>query len=61
MSNTTERRWATTREVADHLGVHPNTILRWGAEGRIRRHRIGPRTVRYDLNEIDAALTRKAV
>lgn len=50
-------RWATKEEAAKHIGVHPRTITRWAAEGRLRAHRAGPRLIRFDLNEIDAALT----
>ncbi|MHC9292024.1 excisionase family DNA-binding protein [Mycobacterium sp. LTG2003] len=54
-------RWATKTEAAQHLGVHPNTIARWADEGRIRRHRFGPRLIRFDLNEIDAMGNATAV
>ena len=54
--NVSERNWATREQAADHLGVHPNTIDKWRNDGLIAAYRIGPRLVRYDINEIDAAL-----
>jgi excisionase family DNA binding protein len=51
-----ERNWATREQAADHLGVHPNTIDRWRTDGLITAYRAGPRLLRYDINEIDAAL-----
>ena len=33
----------TTREVADQLNVHTNTVRRWSNHGIIRAYRIGPR------------------
>lgn len=53
----TERRWATEQEAAEHARVSGNTLRRWRAKGRITGYKVG-RTVRYDLAEIDAALTR---
>jgi len=52
-----ERRWATREQAAQHIGVHPNTIDRWRAEGRITGYRAGERLVRFDLNEIDAMVS----
>jgi len=56
----TERNWATREQAADHLGVHPNTIDRWRTDGLITGYKVGPRLVRYDLNEIDAVLAAAA-
>jgi len=50
------RRWATTQEAADHLGVTTRTIRAMLADGRLRGYRSGTRLVRVDLNEVDAAL-----
>ncbi|WP_454232050.1 helix-turn-helix transcriptional regulator [Mycolicibacterium fortuitum] len=55
--STTQPRWATKEQAAEHLGVSAKTIIRWADEGRIRRHRFGPRLIRFDLNEIDAMST----
>jgi len=47
-------RWATREQVAEHVDVHPNTVDRWRAEGRITAYRFGERSIRFDLNEVDA-------
>ncbi|HEX6291524.1 MAG TPA: GAF domain-containing protein [Herpetosiphonaceae bacterium] len=36
----------TIRQAASVLGVHPETLRRWDAQGKLRSHRIGPRGVR---------------
>ncbi len=43
-------------EIADEYGVHPRTVRRWLAEGRISGHRIGPRVIRLDPDEVAAQL-----
>lgn len=53
-------RWATKEQAAQHIGVHPRTIMRWAAQGRLPIHRLGDRLVRFDLNEVDAMLTAAA-
>lgn len=52
----TQRRWATEGEASEHARVSGNTLRRWRAQRRITGYKVG-RTVRYDLNEIDAMLT----
>lgn len=49
------RRWVKPRDAADHLGVTIRTLQAMRADGRITAHRLGSRTVRYDLAELDAA------
>ena len=51
-----ERNWVTQAYVANHLGVTTRTVRDMTADGRITGYRIGERFVRYDLNEIDAAM-----
>lgn len=51
------RRWASINGTADYLVVTPRTIRRYVAESRLTAYRIG-RTVRIDLNEVDAMLER---
>ncbi|WP_448222859.1 excisionase family DNA-binding protein [Gordonia iterans] len=43
---------ATIHEVAADFGVHPKTVRRWLADGRIHGHRIGPRLIRFNLDEV---------
>lgn len=33
----------TTREVADLLRIHPNTVRKWYNKGFLRGYRVGPR------------------
>ena len=51
------RRWASVNDTAEHLGVCDRTIRLMIADGRLRAYRNGPRLVRLDLNEVDAAMT----
>jgi len=53
----TEPRWATLKEAALHSGVSARTLRRWIADGRLAAHRIGPRKVQVDLNDLDALRT----
>ena len=48
----------TFPEVAQELGVHPTTVLRWAQAGRIPSYRFGPRSrriYRRDLETFKAA------
>lgn len=48
------RRPLTLAEAAVRVGVHPRTIRRWVAAGRLTGYRYGPRLVRVDAAELDA-------
>jgi excisionase family DNA binding protein len=50
------RRLVSLNKAADYLDTSPRTIRRAIAEGRLTGYRFGPRTLRVDLNEIDAVL-----
>lgn len=50
------RRLVSLAEAADYAGVAPRTIRRYIAAGRVTGHRLGPRLIRVDLNELDALL-----
>lgn len=50
------RRWAKLAEAAEYLGVTEQTIYQMIRDGRLTGYRNGPRLVRVDLNEIDAAM-----
>jgi excisionase family DNA binding protein len=54
---TIRRRYVKIREAADYLGVTERTIRQMISDGRLTGYRSGPRLVRLDLNEIDAAMT----
>jgi DNA-binding transcriptional MerR regulator len=46
----------TTRIVADHFGVHPETVRIWVRKGIVPYFRPTARTIRFDLNEVERAL-----
>jgi excisionase family DNA binding protein len=49
-------RWATTKETAEYLGVTTRTLALMVADGRLRKYYLGSRIIRFDLNQVDAAL-----
>ena len=53
-------RLLTTAEVADRLGVSPETILRWVDHRGLPAIRLTSRALRYDADELDAWLAEKA-
>jgi excisionase family DNA binding protein len=53
-------RLLTTREVADRLGVIPETILRWVDHRGLPVIRLTSRALRYDEAELDAWLAERA-
>lgn len=50
------RRWATIGETADYMHLSTRSIREMIKDGRLRGYEAGPRVVRLDLNEVDAAL-----
>ena len=50
------RRWASIDEAAAYLRIHPRTVRKMAAQGRLTLYRNGGRLVRVDLNEMDAAM-----
>lgn len=55
-TQTRRRRYVTLAEAADYLSVTDRTIRQMIADGRLTGYRSGPRLVRVDLNEVDAAM-----
>ena len=51
-------RLASINETANYVGVNPKTIRRRIADGTLTGHRVGPRLIRIDLDEVDAQLLR---
>jgi excisionase family DNA binding protein len=51
----TRRHWVKAPGVAEHLDVTVRTVFQMVKDGRITAYRNGARTVRFDLNEVDAA------
>jgi len=51
------KRFYTTRELADLLGVVPSTVHRWVHEGRLPPPlRPGPKTLRWPAEVVHAAI-----
>jgi excisionase family DNA binding protein len=55
----TKTRLVPTEDVADRYGVANKTVVRWGREGRFPLYRVGPRYLRVDPDEVDAAMVRR--
>jgi excisionase family DNA binding protein len=51
-----ERRYASIKEAAACARCSPLTIRRRISDGTLTGYRFGPRILRVDLNELDAAL-----
>lgn len=52
----TRRRLASLNDAAEYAGVSTKTIRRRISDGTIRGYKFGPRSIRVDLRELDAAL-----
>ena len=50
-------RLLLTRELAERLGVEPETVRRWTREGLIPACRIGVKTLRFDLEQVLATIS----
>lgn len=46
----------TEREFAFRLGVHSKTVARWRRQGRLRASYVGPRSIRYSIEELERFL-----
>jgi excisionase family DNA binding protein len=56
MRTQTTPRWASIDDAADYLEVNPRTVRRMISAGDIPGHRLGPRLIRVDLNEVDKSM-----
>ena len=52
-----QKRLASIAVAAEHADVHPRTIRRYIASGRLQGYRVGPRLLKVDLADVDALLT----
>jgi excisionase family DNA binding protein len=43
-------------DVAKMVGVHERTIYRYLSEGRLKGHRVGPKLIRFNADEVERAL-----
>ena len=50
------RRWASLHTGAEYSELSVKTLRRRVADGTLTAYRVGPRTLRIDLDELDAAL-----
>lgn len=53
---TPRKQLVTLEAAAEYLGVHPLTVRRRIAAGALKAYRLGPRTIRVDLADVDALL-----
>ena len=44
-------------QAADKAGVHPMTIRRWIADGRLKATRVGPRLIRISAEDLEKVFT----
>jgi excisionase family DNA binding protein len=49
-------RRVSVNEVAEYYGVHRRTVLRWLDKGLIKATRVGPRSLRLDLDQVRQAV-----
>ena len=49
-------RLLTTREVADRLGLAPETVLRWARRGKLPAVYLSSRAIRFREDDLDAWL-----
>ena len=47
-------------EAAARLGVHPNSVRRWYKSGRLMGWRIGPKVIRFRLDDIEKFIAQGA-
>ena len=51
----------TAEEVAERLRLRPDTVRRWTREGRIPSIRLSAKVIRFDLDDVEAALRRESL
>lgn len=56
--HTTQRRWLSQAEAAEHIGVTDRTLRRMIAAGDLPAYRLGKRLTRIDQSDLDACLRR---
>lgn len=53
-------QYLSAGEVGDIIGVNLNTILVWARKGIIPCLRLSSRVIRFDMEEVEAALREKS-
>lgn len=51
-------RYLSAKEVAAIVKVDERTVRRWAEQKLLKKHRLGPRAVRYDIQELGLAGAR---
>ena len=51
---TTNGNYSKAKALANRLGIHPKTLARWGAAGKISRFKLNERVVLYNESEVMA-------
>lgn len=49
-------KYGTIKETAERYGISQTTVRRYIADGRITAHRVGPRLIRVDLDQVQREL-----
>jgi len=55
-----DRSLLTVAQLSERIKVAIDTLHRWTASGRVPCYRLGRRTIRYDLDQVVAALQADA-
>jgi excisionase family DNA binding protein len=58
MSSSSRRKLVNISVAAEYADVHPATLRRWVAAGRLPAYRVGPRLLKIDLAELDEIVRR---
>lgn len=57
-TNPIPRRWITPDEAAERLGCTTRTVRNMIARGELTGYRLGTRSIRLDIDEVDDLLRR---
>lgn len=61
MDESQPEHFVGTETIARHLGVNIQTVLVWVRTGRIPCFRIGARTLRFRISEVESAIKAQQV
>lgn len=49
--------WMSLSEVAEHTSTSLSTVRRWIADGELKAHRLGKRTIRVSAESLDSFIS----